>query len=192
MPGSAVPAILNFSRRSGHRSRNGLKFDAEAADTTSMPSALSPRRRTDAPSRPRPASRLTDDQAARNTSSQVPVIALLAAPVPAPTLLRTCTADDDLAWQLVQLARLGAATLLAHQQPAPFSAVAGRPNRGPLTSRETQLLRLISNGSTVKQAAELAGCSQSTANTHLSNAYRKLGVTDRTQAVLTARAKRLF
>ena len=31
------------------------------------------------------------------------------------------------------------------------------------------------------------GCGVSTASTHLSNAYRKLGVPDKTQAVLVAR-----
>lgn len=155
-----------------------------------MPSALSPRRRTDTPSRPRQASRLTDDHAARTNTSRSPVISLLAAPVPESVILHACTSNSDLTRQLVQLARLGAATLLARHDPEHVT-VAAESEPTQLTFRETQLLRLVSNGSTVKQAAERAGCSPSTANTHLSNAYRKLGVHDRTQAVLTARAKRL-
>lgn len=38
-----------------------------------------------------------------------------------------------------------------------------------------------------RKAASEVGCGVSTASTHLSNAYRKLGVPDKTQAVLVAR-----
>jgi DNA-binding NarL/FixJ family response regulator len=105
-------------------------------------------------------------------------------------VLRACASDLTLTQQLVQLARLGAAALVANQAPGssnPHGTHPG-PSGSSLTTRETQVLSLVSNGHTVKQAADELGCTQSTANTHLSNVYRKLGVTDRTQAVLTARA----
>jgi putative nucleotidyltransferase with HDIG domain len=56
----------------------------------------------------------------------------------------------------------------------------------PLTARELDVLRELAAGKVYKQAAAALGVSVSTVRNHAHNAYRKLGVADRTQAVLLA------
>jgi DNA-binding NarL/FixJ family response regulator len=55
-----------------------------------------------------------------------------------------------------------------------------------LSPRETQLLQLLAEGKVYKQIAAEKGLSPSTVRTHLHNAYAKLEVGDRAQAVLRA------
>lgn len=57
----------------------------------------------------------------------------------------------------------------------------------PLTATELTVLRQIGEGRTVAQIGGERGVSVSTIRGHLHNAYRRLGVVDRTQAVLVAR-----
>jgi len=47
---------------------------------------------------------------------------------------------------------------------------------GPLTSRERQLLQLVAEGKTTRQAAELLGVSVKTAETHRTRVMKKLGI----------------
>jgi putative nucleotidyltransferase with HDIG domain len=65
-------------------------------------------------------------------------------------------------------------------------------NRGttasPLTERETNMVQQLAEGKVYKQIAVDLNVAVSTVRTHLSNAYRKLGVADRAQAVLLATA----
>jgi DNA-binding CsgD family transcriptional regulator len=61
-----------------------------------------------------------------------------------------------------------------------------------LTGRETEALLLLSQGLTAAAAARRMCCSISTVNKHLGNVYRKLGVTDRLEAVLEAQRRRLI
>jgi putative nucleotidyltransferase with HDIG domain len=65
-------------------------------------------------------------------------------------------------------------------------------NRGttisPLTERETNMVQQLAAGKVYKQIAVDQHLAVSTVRTHLSNAYRKLGVADRAQAVLLATA----
>lgn len=61
-----------------------------------------------------------------------------------------------------------------------------------LTSRETEALLLLSQGLTAAAAARRMSCSVSMVNKHLGNLYRKLGVTDRLEAVLEAQRRRLL
>ena len=58
-----------------------------------------------------------------------------------------------------------------------------------LTARETEALVLLSRGFTAKATARRMGCATSTANKHLGNVYRKLGVSDRLGAVLEAQRR---
>jgi putative nucleotidyltransferase with HDIG domain len=62
----------------------------------------------------------------------------------------------------------------------------GRAESSPLSPRETQLLQLLAEGKVYKQIAAEKGLSPSTVRTHLHNAYAKLEVGDRAQAVLRA------
>ena len=57
----------------------------------------------------------------------------------------------------------------------------------PLSDRELEVLRLVSDGRVPKEVALELGLSENTVRSHLHRIYRRLGVADRTQAVLTAR-----
>jgi putative nucleotidyltransferase with HDIG domain len=62
----------------------------------------------------------------------------------------------------------------------------GRAEPSPLSKRETTALRLLAEGKRYKQIAAELGLAPSTIRTHLHNAYAKLEVDDRAQAVLRA------
>jgi DNA-binding NarL/FixJ family response regulator len=55
-----------------------------------------------------------------------------------------------------------------------------------LTEREVEVLRLVASGLANKQIAYRLRVSEKTVRNHISNMYRKLGISDRTQAVLYA------
>jgi DNA-binding NarL/FixJ family response regulator len=59
----------------------------------------------------------------------------------------------------------------------------------PLTRGETQVLRGLAAGQTYKQIAAEHDLAVSTVRSHCHSAYRRLGVPDRSQAVLTATAR---
>jgi putative nucleotidyltransferase with HDIG domain len=61
-----------------------------------------------------------------------------------------------------------------------------RAEPSPLTPRQTDALRGLAEGKVYKTIAADLGTSASTVRTHLHNAYNKLGVLDRAQAVLRA------
>ncbi len=56
----------------------------------------------------------------------------------------------------------------------------------PLTSRETEIVRLMSGGFSNKEIANSLGVAEGTVKNHVSNVLSKLGVRDRMQAVLKA------
>jgi DNA-binding NarL/FixJ family response regulator len=60
-----------------------------------------------------------------------------------------------------------------------------------LTAREMEILRLIATGAPNKQIAFRLGISEKTVRNHVSNMYEKLGIYDRSQAVLYAVRKGL-
>jgi DNA-binding NarL/FixJ family response regulator len=57
----------------------------------------------------------------------------------------------------------------------------------PLSARELDVLRHLSEGMVYKQIASEMQLSVSTIRTHLHNVYGKIGAVDRAQAVLAAR-----
>jgi DNA-binding CsgD family transcriptional regulator len=61
-----------------------------------------------------------------------------------------------------------------------------RAEPSPLSSRETGVMRLLAQAKVYKVIATELGLSVSTVRTHLHNAYAKMGVVDRAQAVLKA------
>jgi putative nucleotidyltransferase with HDIG domain len=61
-----------------------------------------------------------------------------------------------------------------------------RAEHSPLSTQETAVLQHLAQGKLYKQIAEDLGLSASTVRSHLHNAYRKLEVPDRAQAVLRA------
>ena len=56
----------------------------------------------------------------------------------------------------------------------------------PLTERETEILRLMAGGYSNKEIASSLGVAEGTVKNHVSNILSKLGVRDRTRAVLRA------
>ncbi|MBE1579302.1 response regulator [Amycolatopsis roodepoortensis] len=64
-----------------------------------------------------------------------------------------------------------------------------QPAPGPLSQRELEVLRLIAQGSTNREAAKRLFISEATVKTHLLHVYAKLGVNDRAAAVATAFAQ---
>jgi DNA-binding NarL/FixJ family response regulator len=60
-----------------------------------------------------------------------------------------------------------------------------------LTNREIEILKLLANGMANKQIAYHLKISEKTVRNHVSNTYEKLGIYDRSQAVLYAVRKGL-
>lgn len=56
-----------------------------------------------------------------------------------------------------------------------------------LTNREVEVLRLIARGATNREVADYLVISEGTVKNHLSNIFSRLGLRDRTQAVMYAR-----
>ena len=67
------------------------------------------------------------------------------------------------------------------------ASLAERAMRGAsLSAREIEVLRLIATGKSNKEVASLLFISEGTVKTHVLSIHEKLGVTDRTEAVVTA------
>lgn len=64
--------------------------------------------------------------------------------------------------------------------------------RGDITKREIEILRLIATGATNREIAEYLVISEGTVKNHLSNLFNRLGLRDRTQAVMYARERGLL
>ena len=56
----------------------------------------------------------------------------------------------------------------------------------PLTERETEILRLMAGGYSNKEIANSLDVAEGTVKNHVSNILSKMGVRDRTRAVLKA------
>ena len=63
-----------------------------------------------------------------------------------------------------------------------------RQIRAELSQREREVLELVTQGLANKQIARRLGISERTVKAHLTNIFQRIGVTDRTQAALWARA----
>ncbi len=76
---------------------------------------------------------------------------------------------------------------LLYELPMPRQESSRISEPCPLSARELDVLRLLSEGMVYKQIAGEMHLSVSTIRTHLHNVYGKIGAVDRAQAVLTAR-----
>lgn len=72
------------------------------------------------------------------------------------------------------------------EQPATAAAAGDLVEPCPLSTRQLEGVRGLAQGKSYKQIALELGISPSTVRTHLHQAYTRLGVADRTQAVLVA------
>jgi len=94
--------------------------------------------------------------------------------------------NQELALQLIQ--RLSSETSQLVESPtAPeISDAASTPLLNMLTSRELEVLRLLAQGKTNQDIAEELLISKATAKVHVQRIIAKLGVSDRTQAIVRA------
>ena len=69
------------------------------------------------------------------------------------------------------------------QVPRDFDAL---PEPDPLTPREQAILRLMAGGYSNREIADALGTAEGTVKNHASSILSKLGVRDRTRAVLKA------
>jgi len=67
-----------------------------------------------------------------------------------------------------------------------------RPGAGTLTDREKQVLQLVANGSSNREAASALFIGEASIKTHLQHIYGKLGVRDRASAVAEGYRRRLL
>jgi DNA-binding NarL/FixJ family response regulator len=74
------------------------------------------------------------------------------------------------------------------QLPDPQAVPRPQPLVDPLTERELEVLRAVADGLSNREAAALLFLSEGTVKNHVTNVLAKLGVRDRTQAALRARA----
>lgn len=82
---------------------------------------------------------------------------------------------------------------LAPSQPKTKATVApDLLEAGGLTNREIEVLRLIATGATNREVADALVISEGTVKNHLSNIFSRLGLRDRTQAVMYARERGLL
>jgi two-component system NarL family response regulator len=96
-------------------------------------------------------------------------------------LLKDCTTAELLA--AVRTVAAGG----NHVSPAAASRLAQRAAAGPgLSRREIEVLRAVAAGRTNREIGALLGIGEGTVKTHVLRIYDKLGVRDRTEAVLTA------
>ena len=76
------------------------------------------------------------------------------------------------------------------------NAVAARlaefPERSDLTERELEVLKLVARGLSNKEVARAIGRTDETVKIHLKNAFAKLAVADRTEAVTVALTRGLI
>lgn len=93
------------------------------------------------------------------------------------------TPRDDL-FRAVRAASRGESVLT----PSVASRLMGRVRQSPqaLSPREVEVLKLVARGMTNRQIGRAMHVSEATVKTHLLRAYDKLGVSDRTAAVVTA------
>ena len=66
------------------------------------------------------------------------------------------------------------------------------PERSDLTEREAEVLQLVARGLSNKEVARAIGRTDETVKIHLKNAFAKLAVTDRTEAVTVALTRGLI
>lgn len=74
-------------------------------------------------------------------------------------------------------------------RPAPTGSVANKladEVASPLTERQSDVVRLMAEGKTVREAAEMLGVSAKTVDTHKTNLMRRLGIHNKAELVLWA------
>ncbi|MEV7550956.1 response regulator transcription factor [Amycolatopsis sp. NPDC089917] len=89
-------------------------------------------------------------------------------------------------FRAVEAAAQGQATLSPAVATRLMGQMRQKPTSGPLSRRELEVLELIAQGSTNREAAKRLFISEATVKTHLLHVYAKLDVNDRAAAVAAA------
>ena len=107
-----------------------------------------------------------------------------------PTLFVAAAGDLD---GIIWLTAAGPASFFATAEgpPGAFAAASGPESRIALSRKETDLLRALGRGATVRAAADVLAVSEGTAKTYTKSLYRKLGIASRAAAVAEARRRGL-
>jgi len=96
--------------------------------------------------------------------------------------------EPDALVEAVRSANAGLAPLDPRAGRALLNRQRERQIRAELSQREREVLELVTQGLANKQIARRLGISERTVKAHLTNIFQRIGVTDRTQAALWARA----
>jgi DNA-binding NarL/FixJ family response regulator len=106
-------------------------------------------------------------------------------------LLKDATPED--LSQAINVAMSGSGNVLSPRviqnlfdEDASVGGVNGRRNEFSLTQRENDILELLSEGRSNREIAQSLFLSEKTVKAHLAAIFRKLGVTNRTQAAMMA------
>src|SRR5205085_1057419 len=91
----------------------------------------------------------------------------------------------------IRAAAAGESPLAPRAARAVLTARAERRPADELTRREREVLALVAEGLPNKHVARRMGISEKTVKTHLTSVFQRIGVSDRTQAALWARAQGL-
>jgi DNA-binding NarL/FixJ family response regulator len=94
--------------------------------------------------------------------------------------------NQELATRLIQHLASEAPQPLREPTPAAQRSVAPPPQPEDLTPRELDVLRLVAQGMKNREIAESLSITRATAKDHVQHIIHKLGVSDRTQAVVRA------
>jgi len=100
-------------------------------------------------------------------------------------------AEPDELVRGVRAAARGESPLAPKAAQAVLAARAEARPAAELTAREREVLALVGEGLANKQIARRLGISEKTVKAHLTSVFQRIGVTDRTQAALWARRRRL-
>lgn len=84
------------------------------------------------------------------------------------------------------LARMEAVLRRSQWQKQPIKTDKQKTSQNLLTSKEKEVLEMVANGASNKQIADKMFVKEVTVKTHLNSIFKKLKVTNRTQAVLVA------
>lgn len=76
--------------------------------------------------------------------------------------------------------------LIQRIRSLPETGAGMRPVKSPLTTREWEVLDLMSGGSTTREIADVLVLAEDTVYSHIKNVLRKLGVHSREEAIATA------
>jgi len=94
--------------------------------------------------------------------------------------------NDQGRWPRSRRAGIGDSPLHPKAASAVLSARADREAVPPLSDREREVLALVAAGLSNQRIADKLSISQKTVKAHLTNVFRQIGVSDRTQAGLWA------